>query len=203
MAGRWRNRGDRSRLAEYVSQHAAMTPRWLRSRLRLELAIPPFYSRFDHARESPMSRAPACRLASFALVAVLSTTACAKAPSTEKDPNGTPMSETATSPRTVGGQTYNAAGGARLGPHRFMFPANLYYNQTGPLADGASCSLCSGLISMQRLLVIARCAARRTAGGRYWSSLGTSIAFPSRTIWHVGPAVRPPARRGRWSEETR
>ena len=47
------------------------------------------------------------------------------------------MSETATSPRTVGGQTYTTQPvEARLGPHRFMFPANLYYNQTGPLADG-------------------------------------------------------------------
>lgn len=71
-----------------------------------------------------MSRAPASRLASFALVAVLSTTTCAKAPSTEKDPNGTPMSETATSPHTVGGQTYTTQPvEARLGPHRFMFPA--------------------------------------------------------------------------------
>jgi len=47
------------------------------------------------------------------------------------------MSETATSPRTVSGQTYTTQPvEARLGPHRFMFPANLYYNQTGPLADG-------------------------------------------------------------------
>ncbi|WP_294993833.1 hypothetical protein [uncultured Stenotrophomonas sp.] len=84
-----------------------------------------------------MSRAPACRLASFALVAVLSTTACAKAPSTEKDPNGTNMSEAAASSRTVGGHTYTTEPvEARVGPHRFMFPANLYYNQTGPLADG-------------------------------------------------------------------
>ena len=83
-----------------------------------------------------MSRAPACRLASFALVAVLSTTACAKAPSTETGPNA-PMSEAATSPRTVGGQTYTTQPvEARLGPHRFMFPANLYYNQTGPWPMG-------------------------------------------------------------------
>lgn len=84
-----------------------------------------------------MSRAPACRLASFALVAVLSTTACAKAPPTEKEPNGTNMSEAAASSRTVGGHTYTTEPvEARVGPHRFMFPANLYYNQTGPLADG-------------------------------------------------------------------
>jgi len=84
-----------------------------------------------------MSRAPARRLASFALVAVLSATACAKSPSTEKDKNGTAMSEDATSPRTVGGHTYTTQPvEATLGPHRFMFPANLYYNQIGPFADG-------------------------------------------------------------------
>lgn len=80
-----------------------------------------------------MSRAPACRLASFALVAVLSTTACARTPSTETGPNGIPMSEAATSPRTVGGHTYTTEPvEARVGPRRFMFPANLYYNQTAP-----------------------------------------------------------------------
>ncbi|HFK2894589.1 TPA: hypothetical protein ACGY71_002534 [Stenotrophomonas maltophilia] len=47
------------------------------------------------------------------------------------------MSEAATSPRTVGGHTYTTEPvEARVGPRRFMFPANLYYNQTGPLADG-------------------------------------------------------------------
>jgi len=67
----------------------------------------------------------------------LSATACAKAPSTEKDHNGTAMSEDATNPRTVGGHTYTTQPvEAILGPHRFMFPANLYYNQIGPFADG-------------------------------------------------------------------
>ncbi len=40
-------------------------------------------------------------------------------------------------PRTVGGRTYTAQPvEANLGPHRFMFPANLYYNQIGPFAGG-------------------------------------------------------------------
>ncbi len=54
-----------------------------------------------------------------------------------KGPERNPHVRTATSPRTVGGQTYTMQPvEARLGPHRFTFPANLYYNQTGPLADG-------------------------------------------------------------------
>lgn len=83
-----------------------------------------------------MSNAPVRRLACAALVAALSATACAKAPSTEKDSNGT-MSEDTSSSRTVGGHTYTTQPvEARLGPHRFMFPANLYYDQSGPLPDG-------------------------------------------------------------------
>lgn len=84
-----------------------------------------------------MSRALACRIASFALVAALSAAACAKSHTAEEAPNGTSLSEYAASSRTVGGHTYTAEPvEARLGPHRFMFPANLYYNQIGPLPDG-------------------------------------------------------------------
>lgn len=103
----------------------------------LELPPRPLYSQRDHATESPMSRAQACRLISFALVAALSASACAKSPSTEKDRNGTLMSEDAASSRKVGGHTYTTQPvEARLGPHRFMFPANLYFNQIGPFPDG-------------------------------------------------------------------
>lgn len=60
-----------------------------------------------------------------------------KAPTSQKSPSGTSLPEDAASSRTVGGHTYTAEPvEARLGPHRFMFPANLYYNQTGPLPDG-------------------------------------------------------------------
>jgi len=84
-----------------------------------------------------MSKASLRRLAPFALLAVLSVTACAKAPSTEKDQKGTSMPEDSISPRSVHGHTYTTqAVEATLGPHRFMFPANLYYNQIGPFADG-------------------------------------------------------------------
>ena len=38
----------------------------------------------------------------------------------------------------MNGRTYTAQPvEATLGPHRFMFPANLYYNQIGPFAGGA------------------------------------------------------------------
>ena len=95
------------------------------------------YSHFDHATESPMSKAPASWLAPFALLAVLSATACAKAPSTDKDQTGIALFGESSIPRTVGGHTYTSqAVEATLGPHRFMFPANFYYNQIGPFADG-------------------------------------------------------------------
>ncbi|AWH16234.1 hypothetical protein C1922_02270 [Stenotrophomonas sp. ZAC14D2_NAIMI4_7] len=83
-----------------------------------------------------MSNVPVRRLACAALVAALGAAACAKAPSTERDSDGT-LSQDASSSRTVGGHTYTTQPvEARLGPHRFMFPANLYYDQTGPHPDG-------------------------------------------------------------------
>lgn len=47
------------------------------------------YSHDDHARDCPMSRAPAIWLTSFALVAALSGTACAEGSPTKKGPNST------------------------------------------------------------------------------------------------------------------
>jgi len=53
------------------------------------------------------------------------------------DPTGTALSGESTTLRTAGGHTYTTqAVEAILGPHSFMFPANLYYNQIGPFADG-------------------------------------------------------------------
>ena len=67
------------------------------------------------------------RCLALAMAAALSAMACAKAATAERG----------TAPRTVGGHTYiTQAVPATLGPHRFMFPANLYYNQIGPFADG-------------------------------------------------------------------
>jgi len=84
-----------------------------------------------------MTRTPARRLACAALVAVLAASGCARPPSTEMDVEILALLNGTYGPRTVGGRTYTAQPvEANLGPHRFMFPANLYYNQIGPFAGG-------------------------------------------------------------------
>lgn len=84
-----------------------------------------------------MTRTPARRLACAALVAVLTASGCARPPSTEMDDEILALLNGTYGPRTVGGRTYTAQPvEANLGPHRFMFPANLYYNQIGPFAGG-------------------------------------------------------------------
>jgi len=84
-----------------------------------------------------MTSTPARRLACAALVAVLAASGCARPPSTALDDDITATLKGTNSPRTVGGRTYTAQPvEANLGPHRFMFPANLYYNQIGPFAGG-------------------------------------------------------------------
>jgi len=84
-----------------------------------------------------MTRTPARRLACAAMVAVLAASGCARPPSTEMDDEILALLNGTYGPRTVGGRTYTAQPvEANLGPHRFMFPANLYYNQIGPFAGG-------------------------------------------------------------------
>jgi len=84
-----------------------------------------------------MTRTPARRLACAALVAVLAASGCTRPPSTEMDDEILALLNGTYGPRTVGGRTYTAQPvEANLGPHRFMFPANLYYNQIGPFAGG-------------------------------------------------------------------
>lgn len=84
-----------------------------------------------------MTPTPARRLACAALVAVLAASGCARPPSTELDDEILALLNGTYGPRTVGGRTYTAQPvEANLGPHRFMFPANLYYNQIGPFAGG-------------------------------------------------------------------
>jgi len=84
-----------------------------------------------------MTSTPARRMACAALVAVLAASGCARPPSTALDDDITATLKGTNSPRTVGGRTYTAQPvEANLGPHRFMFPANLYYNQIGPFAGG-------------------------------------------------------------------
>ncbi|WP_313052459.1 hypothetical protein [Stenotrophomonas cyclobalanopsidis] len=84
-----------------------------------------------------MTRTSARRLACAALVAVLAVSGCARPPSTEMDDEILAVLNGTYGPRTVGGRTYTAQPvEANVGPHRFMFPANLYYNQIGPFAGG-------------------------------------------------------------------
>ncbi|WP_234456011.1 hypothetical protein [Stenotrophomonas sp. S41] len=84
-----------------------------------------------------MTSTPARRMACAALVAVLAASGCARPPSTEMDDEILALLNGTYGPRIVGGRTYTAQPvEANLGPHRFMFPANLYYNQIGPFAGG-------------------------------------------------------------------
>ncbi|WP_164074610.1 hypothetical protein [Stenotrophomonas maltophilia] len=84
-----------------------------------------------------MTRTPTGQLACAALVAVVAAGGCARPPSTELDDEILALLNGTYGPRTVGGRTYTAQPvEANLGPHRFMFPANLYYNQIGPFAGG-------------------------------------------------------------------
>lgn len=84
-----------------------------------------------------MTRTPARRFACAALVAVLAACGCARPPSTGLDDEILALLNGTYGPRTVGGRTYTAQPvEANLGPHPFMFPANLYYNQIGPFAGG-------------------------------------------------------------------
>lgn len=85
-----------------------------------------------------MSSAPLFRYACVAMVAVLAATACTRAPFKGKDEDLGPILKGHTRPRTVEGRTYTAEPvEASVGPYRFAFPANLYYNQIAPFADGA------------------------------------------------------------------
>ncbi len=84
-----------------------------------------------------MTSTPERRLACAALLAVLAASGCARPPYTGLDDDIAATLEGTNSPRTVSGPTYTAQPvEANLGPHRFMFPANLYYNQIGPFAGG-------------------------------------------------------------------
>lgn len=84
-----------------------------------------------------MTSKPTRRLACATLVAALAASGCARPPSTALDDDITTTLKATNSPRTVGSRTYTAQPvEANLGPHRFMFPANLYYNQVGPFAGG-------------------------------------------------------------------
>lgn len=84
-----------------------------------------------------MSVSAPSRCLALAMAAALITTACAKAPTTEKGEREAAMSESTAESRTLNGYTYTTKPvEARIGPHRFAFPANYYDDQIGPAIGG-------------------------------------------------------------------
>lgn len=77
------------------------------------------------------------RCLALAVAFAVSASACAKAPPTEKGEKEAAMSEDSSQRRTIDGYTYTTAPVvAKLGPHRYAFPANLYDDQIGPSIGG-------------------------------------------------------------------
>ncbi len=84
-----------------------------------------------------MTSALARRLACAALVTVLAVSGRARPPSTGLDDSSAATLKGATSPRTMGDRTHTTRPvETNPGPHRFMLPGNLYYNQIDPFAGG-------------------------------------------------------------------
>lgn len=76
------------------------------------------------------------RCIALALAAALNT-ACAQGPSSDKAEKEAAMTENSAESRTVDGYTYTTHPvEARIGPHRFAFPANYYDDQIGPAVGG-------------------------------------------------------------------
>jgi len=85
-----------------------------------------------------MSGAPSYRHGFVAWVVALAATACAPKPSPGIDDDILAFMVDRDQTRMVEGRTYSVQPvAADVGPRRFMFPANLYYNQIGPFPDGA------------------------------------------------------------------
>lgn len=85
-----------------------------------------------------MSGSPSYRHGFVAWVVALAAAACAPEPSPGIDDDILAFMVDPNQPRMVEGRTYSAQPvEANVGPRRFMFPANLYYNQIGPFSDGA------------------------------------------------------------------
>lgn len=84
-----------------------------------------------------MSCAPSYRHGFVAWVVALAATACAPEPSPGIDDDIFAFMVDPNRPRMVEGRTYSTQPvEGNVGPRRFMFPANLYYNQIGPFPDG-------------------------------------------------------------------
>ncbi|PKH73118.1 hypothetical protein CXF96_12940 [Stenotrophomonas sp. Betaine-02u-21] len=77
------------------------------------------------------------RCLALALVAALSTTACAQRPSFDTAEKDAVLTEDPAESRNVDGYTYTTKPvAAKIGPHRFAFPANYYDDQIGPAIGG-------------------------------------------------------------------
>jgi len=73
----------------------------------------------------------------LALAVALNTTACAQGPSSEKTEKEASTAENPEESRNVDGYTYTTKPvEAKIGPHRFAFPANYYDDQIGPAIGG-------------------------------------------------------------------
>lgn len=84
-----------------------------------------------------MSGVPSYRHGFVAWMVALAATACAPAPSPGIDDDILAFMVDPNQTRMVEGRTYSTLPvEGNVGPHRFMFPANLYFNQIGPFPDG-------------------------------------------------------------------
>jgi len=84
-----------------------------------------------------MSGSPSYRHGFVACVVAFAASACAPEPSSGIDDDILAFMVDPNAPRMVEGRTYTTQPvAADVGPRRFMFPANLYYNQIGPFPDG-------------------------------------------------------------------
>lgn len=78
------------------------------------------------------------RCVTVVLAVALGASGCVKIPPTEQGEKNAATSEDFSQRRTIDGYTYTTAPVvAKLGPHRYAFPANLYDDQIGPSIGGA------------------------------------------------------------------
>jgi hypothetical protein len=84
-----------------------------------------------------MGGSPSYRHGFVAWVVAFAAGACAPEPTPGIDDDILAFMVDPNRPRMVEGRTYSTQPvEASVGPRRFMFPANLYYNQIGPFSDG-------------------------------------------------------------------
>lgn len=77
------------------------------------------------------------RCLALALAAALYTTACVQGPSFDRTEVEAVLTENPAESRTMDGYTYTTTPvEAKIGPHRFAFPANYYDDQIGPAIGG-------------------------------------------------------------------